>query len=121
MRRFLYAVAGGLRLVVVLSLLLPTTVLAQREEEFLGGVICWGTLLLVLVVNIALLVWVIKDAQARGASAGAWIVIVLLFGILGLLAYLVARPKGKLVPCPECGKQKPITDAICPHCGKRVV
>ena len=36
MKRFLYAVAGGLRLVVLLSLLLPTTVFAQRGEEILG-------------------------------------------------------------------------------------
>ena len=121
MKRFPYAVTGGLRLVVLLSLLLPTTVFAQSGDDILGGAMCWGVLLAFVVINIALIVWVINDAQARGASAGAWIVIVLLFGFLGLLAYLVARPKGKLVPCPECGKKKPIADAICPHCGRRVV
>ena len=120
MKRVLGTFAGSLGLMTLLSLLLPTAALAQYEDTA-GTVFCCGATLVVLVINVAILVWVIKDAQSRGASAGAWVVIVLLFGFLGLLAYLVARPKGKLVPCPECGRNKPITDAICPHCGKRVV
>jgi hypothetical protein len=93
-------------------------VLAQEGAAF-GGLCLFG--LAILVVNILLLVWVAKDAQARGTSAGAWVVIVLLFGILGLLVYLVARPKGRLVACSNCGKNKPIADPICPHCGTRVI
>ena len=120
MKRRINALAGGLGLTTLLLLMLPTAVFAQSDDAG-GAVLCFGGILVWLVINIAILVWVIRDAQSRGASAGAWVVIVILFGILGLLAYLVARPKGKLVPCPECGKQKPITDAICPHCGKRVV
>jgi MFS family permease len=112
MKRLLNTVAGGLGM-TVLSLLLPTAVLAQNDNTgaFGTGALCFG-LIIGLVINIAILVWVTKDAQKRGSSAGAWLVIVLLFGILGLLAYLVARPKGKLVPCPECGKEKQITDPI---------
>jgi uncharacterized protein YhhL (DUF1145 family) len=120
MKRFLNFIACGLGIMAILFLLLPTAVLAQSEDTG-GTVAICGILVVLLAINIALLVWVVKDAQNRGTSAGAWLVIVLLFGVLGLLAYLIARPKGKLVSCPECGKQKPITDAICPHCGKRVV
>jgi len=90
------------------------------DDTILGVsyLLCCGAILL---LNIALLVWVIKDAQNRGASAGAWVFIVFLFGLLGLLAYLVARPQGKLVDCPNCGRKKPIRDQVCPHCGARVV
>lgn len=119
MKRKLSTVASGLE-IILLSFLLPSPAYAQSGNGS-GGASCLSIFIILAVINIAILVWVIKDAQSRGASAGAWLVIVLLFGILGLLAYLVARPKGKLVPCPECGKQKPITDAICPHCGRRVV
>jgi hypothetical protein len=119
MKRLLNTVAGGL-FMTALTLLLPTVILAQGGDDA-GGIGCVTIVLVFLIINIAILVWVVRDAQSRGASAGAWLVIVLLFGVLGLLAYLVARPQGKLVPCPECGKRKPIADAICPHCGIRVV
>ena len=95
---------------------------AQDDEgATIGGEslrVCCGALLL---TNIAILVWVVQDANNRGTSAGAWLIIVLIFGVLGLLAYLVARPQGKLVPCPNCGKDKPIRDQVCPHCGAKVV
>lgn len=120
MKHRILITACGL-LAIALSLLWPTPLLADTAEDLIGSTVCIGGALLFLIINIAILIWVIRDAQARGSSAGAWVIIVLLFGVLGLLAYLVARPKGKLVPCPECGKQKPITDTICPHCGKRVV
>jgi len=120
MKRMFRTSAAGLRLAATLFLLSPSTALAQNGDDFAAAGLCLVGLIF-LAVNIAILVWVIKDAQARGTSAGAWLVVVLLFGILGLLVYLIARPKGKLVPCPECGRRKPITDSICPHCGKRVV
>ena len=84
-----------------------------------GGVtifLCCGAL---VVLNIALLAWVAKDASSRGTSAGAWLLIVFLFGLLGLLAYLVARPQGRLEACPNCSRQRPITALVCPHCGYR--
>jgi ABC-type transport system involved in multi-copper enzyme maturation permease subunit len=118
LQRIVYAIL----LVLVVSLLLPQIAYAQDDDtgSALGAglyLLCCGAM---FIVNIAILVWVVKDAQNRGASAGAWLLIVLIFGILGLLAYLVARPQGKLVACPNCGKNKPIRDQICPHCGARV-
>ena len=90
--------------------------------DILGGtttLICCGCILFSLIINIAILAWVVRDASSRGTSAGAWLVIVLLFGILGLLGYLVARPQGKLINCPNCSRPRPITSLICPHCGYR--
>jgi hypothetical protein len=119
MKQTLKIVAGAIGLLIMQSLFLPSAVFAQSEDVLFTIPVC-GFLILVLALNIYLLYWVYKDAEKRGASAGAWLLVVFFFGLLGLLLYLIARPKGKLVACPECGKQKPITDAICPHCGKRV-
>lgn len=120
MKHSLKVVAGVLGVLALQSLLVPGSVLAQNGDAFATSGLCiFG--ILVIVLNIALLYWVYKDAEKRGASAGAWLIVVFLFGLLGLLLYLIARPKGKLVACPHCGKQKPIGDAICPHCGQRVV
>jgi len=71
------------------------------------------------VINLLLLLWVARDAQKRGTTAGAWLLIVLLLGLPGLLIYLVARPQGRLEPCSNCGAQRPITAQVCPHCGSR--
>lgn len=110
-------------LVLAAVFMIPQVAYAQDDDTSaaLGAtfwLVCCGASLL---INIAILVWVIQDAQNRGASAGAWLVIVLIFGLWGLLAYLVARPQGKLVECPNCGKKKPIRDQVCPHCGQRVL
>jgi hypothetical protein len=96
--------------------------LAQGDEgaATIAGVpvCCCGAILL---LRLIIAVWVVRDAQVRGTSAGAWLLIVLIFDLLGLLAYLIARPQGKLVPCPNCGRKKPIRDQVCPHCGAKVV
>ena len=104
-------------------LLFVTPVFAQSDGEAISAGITTTYLLccgLSLLLNLVMLVWVAKDASERGTSAGAWLIIVFLFGFLGLLGYLVARPQGKLVECPHCGRKKPIRDQICPHCGRRV-
>ena len=106
----------------IVAFALPKVALAQNGDAGAGfATCCIVVLVIIVVVNLAMVVWLLNDASARGASPGAWIVVFLLFGPLALLAYLVVRPRGKLVPCPECGRQKPIVDPICPHCGRRVV
>jgi hypothetical protein len=49
------------------------------------------TLLLVVFVWIALLVWVYRDASRRGMNAWLWVVVVFFFHLLGIVAYLIAR------------------------------
>jgi hypothetical protein len=44
-------------------------------------------------------------------------VIVLVTGLLGLIIYLVIRPKGEMGVCPSCGKKRMAGLARCPTCG----
>ena len=81
-----------------------------------GGIIFIGIAWFLL--SIALLVWVARDAKARGMdSAVLWMLVVLFLGLIGLVIYLLARPQGSLVPCPNCGNQRMQASVKCPHCG----
>jgi len=71
-----------------------------------------------LVLNIALLVWVARDAKARGMdSAVLWMFLVMFTGLLGLVIYLFSRPQGNVLRCPTCGNHRLQASARCPHCG----
>lgn len=83
---------------------------------------CSGVMLLIpialLALNIYLLVWVSKDAKARGLDNSVlWMIVVLVFSLLGLLIYILSRPKGELVACATCGNKRLQTSAKCPSCG----
>jgi putative component of membrane protein insertase Oxa1/YidC/SpoIIIJ protein YidD/uncharacterized membrane protein YhaH (DUF805 family) len=70
-------------------------------------------------VAIAIMVWVFKDAKARGdQNAVLWLVLVFFTGIIGLIIYIVVRPKGDLAPCANCHNKKLMTLVKCPHCGQ---
>lgn len=119
------------RFALTLGLLLisVTEVVAQRRggepEACAGCGICGGGLALMIIVplvffvlNIALLVWVARDAKARGMdSAVLWMVLVMLTSVLGLVIYLFSRPQGNLVTCQSCGNNRMQASARCPHCG----
>jgi len=83
---------------------------------------CSGTLLLIpiviLVVNIALLVWVARDAKARGMDSPVlWMALVLFLSVVGLIIYVLSRPKGELVECQNCKNKRLQVSTRCPHCG----
>ena len=83
---------------------------------------CLGFLGLIIVgviaLNIALLIWVARDAKSRGMeNAVVWMILVMLTGIIGLIIYIFARPQGNLVPCPQCANKRLQVSAKCPHCG----
>lgn len=81
-----------------------------------GGVL--GFLVLVVVLNIALLVWVARDAKARGMDSGIlWMLLVFFTSFIGLIIYLFARPQGNTIPCPNCGNKRLAASVKCPHCG----
>ena len=87
-----------------------------------GCLACGGFLIFVVLgiiaLNIALLVWVYRDAQNRGMEyAIVWLIIVLVFGPLAAIVYLFAREKGNLVPCARCGAKRLDVSTKCPHCG----
>jgi hypothetical protein len=67
---------------------------------------------------IALLVWVARDAKARGMdSAILWMLLVMFVGPIGLVIYLLARPQGNMIQCPNCGNKRLQASTKCPHCG----
>ncbi len=52
--------------------------------------------LLMILIGISILVWVYKDAKKRDMEAGIWLIIVLMFHLLGIIIYLIVRS-----PLPE--------------------
>ncbi len=64
----------------------------------LGG--CIVFYLVIFIIWILLAVWVYKDAKKRGENAVLWLLVVLLTGIIGLIIYLLVRPKEKAPPPP---------------------
>ena len=82
---------------------------------------CSGVFLLIPVIyialNIALLVWVARDAKARGMdNAVVWMILVMVTSVVGLLIYIFSRPQGTLVKCASCGNFRLQASAKCPHC-----
>jgi len=85
-----------------------------------GGIVGIPILILtaIFVINIALLIWVARDAKSRGMdSAVLWMVLVMLTSVIGLIIYIFARPQGNLVQCPHCNNRRLAASAKCPHCG----
>jgi uncharacterized membrane protein YhaH (DUF805 family) len=83
---------------------------------------CCGTFIFVpiilLILNIALLVWVARDAKARGMDSSVlWMLLVFFTSFFGLIIYIFSRPQGNLIPCPNCQNKKLQAALKCPHCG----
>ncbi len=58
---------------------------------FAGIAICWAVLIIIWIV---LAIWVYKDAKKRNMDNPVlWLIITLLLGLIGLIIYLVVRPK----------------------------
>jgi len=72
----------------------------------------------IFALNIALLVWVARDAKARGMdSAVLWMVLVMFTSVIGLIIYMFSRPQGNLVQCQHCQNKRLQASTRCPHCG----
>ena len=120
--------SGSARLALV-ALLCSTPLLAFAQNDSPGdaasgllGCGCCSTFIAIPIVlialNIALLVWVARDATARGMdSAVLWMLLVYFTSFIGLIIYILSRPQGDLVPCANCGNQKLQAAVRCPHCG----
>jgi uncharacterized membrane protein YhaH (DUF805 family) len=83
---------------------------------------CGGIMIIVpltlFALGIAMLVWVARDAKARGMdSAVIWMILVMVTSVIGLIIYLFSRPQGNLIQCPNCGNKRLQASAKCPHCG----
>jgi uncharacterized membrane protein YhaH (DUF805 family) len=108
-----------MRLVVATALL--------RDSDDVAGIAacagCWGIfflgILLTFVLQVALLVWVARDAKARGMDAAVvWMIFVFLVPVIGLLVYVFSRPEGVIVKCEQCHNSRLQTLSACPYCGK---
>jgi hypothetical protein len=112
------------------ALVLPQLASAQRrgysDASEAGGIFaCLGGAIMVpiiiIAINIAMLVWVNKDAKARGMETPViWMLLVLFTSFIGLIIYLLSRPKGDLTACPRCSHKKLQMLVKCPHCGALV-
>ena len=96
----------------------------QRDDAAGGAAACgclgfFGLIIVgVIALNIALLVWVAKDAKNRGMdNAVLWLILVALTGVIGLIIYILVRPQGSLITCPQCSNKRLQVSAKCPHCG----
>lgn len=108
----------------ILSLVFASSLLAQRSDDAgkVAGCACCSTVLVLPIAAVAsaiiLLVWVAKDAKARGMdNAVTWMLVVFFLHLLGLIIYMNARPKGDLVLCPSCNNKRLKAGVKCPHCG----
>ncbi len=112
---------------MLLHLFFTSVVFAQQGRESSpegcgACAACGGFILIVPVVifalNIALLVWVARDAKARGMdSSVVWMVLVMFTSVIGLIIYIFSRPQGNLIQCSTCGNNRLQASAKCPTCG----
>jgi hypothetical protein len=91
-------------------------------DLFPGAAGVFGAIVLVmiglLVLSIAMLVFVARDAKARGMDAPVlWMLVVFFLNLLGLVIYMLARPSGNTVRCANCGNKRLQFALKCPHCG----
>ncbi len=63
--------------------------------------ICCIIILLPFIIGILIAIWVYKDAEKRGKSGIVWFLVVFFLGIIGLIIWLVVRPKE--IPPPQQG------------------
>jgi uncharacterized membrane protein YhaH (DUF805 family) len=95
---------------------------AQRAGDNAAGcAACGGVLffmIAVFVINIAILIWVARDAKNRGMDGAIlWMLLVFFTSFIGLIIYIFARPQGNLVQCSNCNNKKLQASVKCPHCG----
>jgi len=104
------------------------------QTELLGGALC-ALIIAIWVIFLLIAIWVYRDAESRGMSGVLWLIVVLLFGIIGLIIYLVVRhdkvqpmmaqpyygqqpwqpPPGGAAPPPAGGA--PPAQMTCRNCG----
>ncbi len=85
---------------------------SSTSSEIIGFIF----ILVLFIFWVYIVVWVARDANKRGTSGTAWGFLAFFTGLIGLLVYFAARPKGNLVLCDSCRKEKLETLDMCPHC-----
>ncbi len=80
-----------------------------------------------LIIGIILSILVYKDAESRGENGALWLLVVLITGIIGLIIWLIVRPRKKPIGrekgvkyCSECGSRVTVGDKYCKECGNEL-
>jgi len=106
---------------LIAPLVVSANDLTDDEAAALGCMACGGGFITIIIVffiiNILILVWVARDAKARGMSPLGWLILVFFTGFIGLIIYLLARTAGEKVVCSKCNNKKLKAMEKCPHCG----
>lgn len=110
-----------------------------RFKPWFPFVPLWSVSFVFLIVWIAVVIWVYKDAERRGMNGLLWALLVFIGNLIGLLIYLIVRqdnplregegraspgPPAAIPPsevkttvCPSCKKPVESSFVFCPHCG----
>ncbi len=115
---------------ILILLFFPSLIFAQAQPqqeippEFgcaACGIFTGATIFIpiaIFVINIAILIWVARDAKNRGmANPVLWMLTSFFLGVIGLIIYIFSRPSGPLVQCQNCNNRKLELLKTCPHCG----
>ena len=103
-----------------------------RNISWFPFVPVWSFSLLFVIIWLAVILWVYKDAERRRMSGLLWALLVFIGNLIGLLIYLIIRqdhpiceepagsaglPQSSQPTRPEAAGEKPLT---CPACNKTV-
>jgi hypothetical protein len=96
-------------------------IMASMYKERIGIVLLFLAGLAGVVSHVAMLVWVVRDSRSRGSDAGAvWAILILAFGLIGVLVYAASRSQGPLVICNHCMNRIPAYAKRCHHCSQDI-
>jgi hypothetical protein len=97
------------------------TLSSSIEDGLWGASLCGGAICAVVavvwIIFFAIAIWVYKDAEKRGKSGALWLIICLLTGIIGIIIWLIVRPKeiaGQQPGQPMPGPQQPYAPGAAP-------
>lgn len=83
--------------------------------------------LFMLVLWIAVILWIYRDAESRGMNGLLWALLVFIGNLIALIVYLIVRSETdrnrsapSRISCPDCDKSIEGQYAYCPYCGAAV-
>lgn len=88
---------------------------------FVGSIVVFVYLAILIVVPILVGVYVFRDASRRGMNAALWTLIAVLVPLLvGFIIYLLVRSSYPDLKCPQC--EAPVRESYvsCPQCGAKL-
>jgi hypothetical protein len=74
-----------------------------QQAEVFAGLLCLVIPICVIAVDVAIGVWVYRDANSRGKDGTMWLLIVVFTGIIGLIIWFIVRDEPARVPVQHYG------------------